>query len=139
MAPNPLVFRDRTREDRQMVDQPAVRVAGDPSPAAASARPSPPWWQKVLRVFAFAFIGTFLTTLLPIADKIAKGHHVDYGVVKALLVSAIAAGIAAGVRAIVPSYRCSQMTTTPDSKNPRERHSRLTALLARGASCCFVS
>jgi hypothetical protein len=46
-------------------------------------------------------LGTFLTTLLPIADKIAKGEHVDFPFVKALLVSAIAAGIAAAIRAII--------------------------------------
>ena len=60
-----------------------------------------PWWQKVLRVFFFAFVGTFLTAVLPIADKIAKGEGVDYPFAKALLLSAIAGGIAAGIRAVV--------------------------------------
>lgn len=69
--------------------------------ATGAVRQAPPWWQKVLRVFAFAFLGMFLTTILPIAEKIAKGEDVDYSLIKAVLVSAIAGGFAAGVRAVV--------------------------------------
>jgi hypothetical protein len=75
---------------------------GPATPAVSAARrEAPPWWQKVLRVFFFAFVGTFLTTLLPIADRLAKGDNVDFPFVKALVVSAIAAGIGAGIRAVI--------------------------------------
>jgi hypothetical protein len=77
-------------------------ATGQPAiPAAVAVRPSPPWWQKVLRVFFFAFLGTFLTTVLPIAEKIASGEDVSFDFAKALLVSAIAAGIGAGIRALI--------------------------------------
>jgi hypothetical protein len=76
-------------------------VGAPPAPAPPGPQGPPPWWHKVLRVFVFAFLGTFLTTILPIADKIAKGEHVDYNFIKAIAVSAIAAGFAAGIRAVI--------------------------------------
>jgi hypothetical protein len=83
-------------------DVPATGQAPAPQQqATATTPPSPSPWVKVARVFLFSFIGTFLTTLLPIADKIANGEHVDFTLVKALAVSAIAAAIAAAVRAVV--------------------------------------
>jgi hypothetical protein len=37
----------------------------------------------VLRVYGFAFVGTFFTTIFSIADKIAAKQHVEYSFVKA--------------------------------------------------------
>ena len=68
----------------------------------AGRRQSAPWWQKVMRVFFFTFVSTFLTTgVLPIAEKLEKGEDVDFTVAKALLLSAITAAIGAAIRAAV--------------------------------------
>lgn len=67
----------------------------------AAGNPAPPWWQKVLRVFFFAFLGALLTGLLPIADQIAKGMRVDFDAFGSLLLGLAAGGIAAGIRAVI--------------------------------------
>jgi hypothetical protein len=67
----------------------------------AVGNPASPWWQKVLRVFFFAFFGALLTGLLPIADQIANGMRVDFDVLGSLLLGLAAGGIAAGIRAVV--------------------------------------
>jgi hypothetical protein len=49
----------------------------------------------------FAFLGGFLSAVLPILDGIANGTNVDFTLLKSLLAGAIVGGIAAAIRAVV--------------------------------------
>src|SRR5215217_8270791 len=71
----------------------------EPEPPAT--RTAPASWQKILRVFAFAFAGSFLTALLPILSTLASGQTTDFSVGASLLVGAIAGALAAGIRGVV--------------------------------------
>jgi hypothetical protein len=68
--------------------------SGPTGPAA------PPWGKKVLRVFLFTFLGTFLTGLL-FASKIATGLRVDFDLLGSFKLGLIAGVIAALIRAVV--------------------------------------
>jgi hypothetical protein len=66
-----------------------------------SAGPAAPsWGKKVLRVFLFTFLGTFLTGLT-FADDIPTGLRVDFDLQGALKLGLIAALIAALIRLLV--------------------------------------
>jgi hypothetical protein len=67
----------------------------------AGSAPALPTWVKIARTFAFAFVGTFLTALLPILNGLASGSHVDYSVTASLLVGAAAGALTAGIRTVV--------------------------------------
>lgn len=54
---------------------------------------------KVLRTFAFAFLGIFLPCLVSIASNLS--NTVDWSVAKAALVSGIFAAFSAAIRAVV--------------------------------------
>jgi hypothetical protein len=68
---------------------------------AEAAAPPLSLRSKLLRTFAFAFAGAFLSALLPVADSIAGGDDIDLSVGGSLLVGALAASLAAGIRALV--------------------------------------
>ena len=61
---------------------------------------APPWGTKVLRVFLFTFLGTFLTGLL-FASKIATGLRPDFDLLGSVKLGLIAGVIAALIRAVV--------------------------------------
>lgn len=54
---------------------------------------------KVLRTFAFAFLGVFLPAVVSVATNLSD--TVDWSVAKAALIAAIFAGFAAGIRTVV--------------------------------------
>lgn len=54
---------------------------------------------KIVRTFAFAFLGIFLPALASVAFNLSE--TVDWNVAKAALISAIFAAFAAAIRAVV--------------------------------------
>ena len=77
-----------------MNDEAEPGASGPTGPAA------PPWGKKVLRVFLFTFLGTFLTGLL-FASKIATGLRVDFDLLGSFKLGLIAGVLAALIRAVV--------------------------------------
>ena len=72
----------------------------EPSPSGRTGPAAPPWGTKVLRVFLFTFLGTFLTGLL-FASKIATGLRVDFDLLGSFKLGLIAGVLAALIRAVV--------------------------------------
>ena len=78
----------------------------EPSPSGPTGPAAPPWGKKVLRVFLFTFLGTFLTGLL-FASKIATGLRVDFdlrGSFKLGLISGLLAALIRAVVAMLPVF-----------------------------------
>jgi hypothetical protein len=61
--------------------------------------PSPHWSSKVLRVFLFATVGTFLAAYL-FGDSIPNGLRVDFDLVAAIKLGLIAGVLSAVLRAL---------------------------------------
>ena len=72
----------------------------EPSPSGPTGPAAPPWGKKVLRVFLFTFLGTFLTGLL-FASKIATGLRVDFDLLGSFKLGLISGVLAAIIRAAV--------------------------------------
>ncbi len=70
------------------------------NPSGPTGPAAPPWGKKVLRVFLFTFLGTFLTGLL-FASKIATGLRVDFDLLGSFKLGLIAGVLAALIRAVV--------------------------------------
>ena len=70
------------------------------SPSEPTGPAAAAWPKKVLRVFLFTFLGTFLTALL-FADPIPNGLRVEFDLLASFKLGLIAAVIAALVRAVV--------------------------------------
>ena len=70
------------------------------SPGGPAGPAAPPWGKKVLRVFLFTFLGTFLTGLL-FASKIATGLRVDFDLLGSFKLGLIAGVLAALIRTVV--------------------------------------
>ena len=72
----------------------------EPSPSGPTGPAAPPWGKKVLRVFLFTFLGTFLTGLM-FASKIATGLRVDFDLLGSFKLGLIAGVLAAIIRTVV--------------------------------------
>ena len=81
-------------------EETTVNDEAEPSPSGSTGPAAPPWGKKVLRVFLFTFLGTFLTGLL-FASKIATGLRVDFDLLGSFKLGLIAGVIAALIRAVV--------------------------------------
>jgi hypothetical protein len=77
-----------------------VNDKAESSPGGPNGPAAPPWGKKVLRVFLFTFLGTFLTGLL-FASKIATGLRVDFDLLGSFKLGLIAGVLAALIRAVV--------------------------------------
>jgi hypothetical protein len=77
-----------------------VNDEAESSPSGPAGPAAPPWGKKVLRVFLFTFLGTFLTGLL-FASKIATGLRVDFDLLGSFKLGLIAGVLAALIRAVV--------------------------------------
>jgi hypothetical protein len=77
-----------------------VNDEAEPSASGPTGPAAPPWGKKVLRVFLFTFLGTFLTGLL-FASKIATGLRVDFDLLGSFKLGLIAGVLAALIRAVV--------------------------------------
>jgi hypothetical protein len=80
--------------------EPSPDDDAEPSPSGTTDPAAPPWGKKVLRVFLFTFLGTFLTGLL-FASKIATGLRVDFDLLGSFTLGLVAGVIAALIRAVV--------------------------------------
>jgi hypothetical protein len=81
-------------------EETTVNDEAEPSPSGPTGPAAPPWGKKVLRVFLFTFLGTFLTGLL-FAAKIATGLRVDFDLLGSFKLGLIAGVLAALIRAVV--------------------------------------
>jgi hypothetical protein len=70
------------------------------TPSGSAGPAAPPLGKKVLRVFLFTFLGTFLTGLA-FADNIPTGLRVHFDLLGSFKLGLIAAVIAALIRAVV--------------------------------------
>ena len=64
-------------------------------------RAAPHWGMKVLRVFLFASLGTFIAAFL-FADSIPNGLRVEFDLLASVKLGLIAGAIAALLRAVAP-------------------------------------
>lgn len=80
--------------------EPSPDDDAESSPSGPTGPTALPWGKKVLRVFLFTFLGTFLTGLL-FADTIATGLRVDFDLLGSFTLGLVAGVIAALIRALV--------------------------------------
>jgi hypothetical protein len=71
----------------------------DSSESESTHPPAPAWGKKVLRVFLFTALGTFLTGVL-FADPLPNGLRVEFDLLASIKLGLIAGVIAAILRAL---------------------------------------
>lgn len=87
----------KSKDDKD--DKKAKDDEEDSSESESTRAPAPHWGKKVVRVFVFASLGTFLTALL-FADPIPNGLRVDFDLLASVKLGLIAGLVSAVLRAI---------------------------------------